>query len=99
MKSCLQLCRVLRRDAGSMMSLVTPPSVGRMGFALVAPLALIAILPAQSADARVSRFVVEQKRQFAAGINFGSVGPYERLDGTAYMEVDPRDSLNAVIIN
>jgi hypothetical protein len=41
-------------------------------------------------DARVDRFVVEQTRSFAGGMSFGDVGPYQRLDGTAYMDVDPR---------
>ena len=50
-------------------------------------------------EARVVRFVVEQRRPIASGMSFGEVGPYERLDGTAYMEVDPRDPLNAVIVN
>lgn len=50
-------------------------------------------------DARVVRFVVEQTRSFAGGMSFGDVGPYQRLDGTAYMEVDPRDPLNALIVN
>jgi hypothetical protein len=54
---------------------------------------------ASTAEARVARFVVEQRRPFAGGTSFGDVGPYERLDGTAYLEVDPRDPLNAVIVN
>ncbi len=53
----------------------------------------------RAADARVFAFVVEQRRLFASGTSWGTVGPYERLDGTAYMEVDPRDPLNAVIVN
>src|SRR5690242_4701037 len=53
----------------------------------------------QPSHARVVRFVVEQTRSFADGMSFGDVGPYQRLDGTAYMEVDPRDPLNAVIVN
>ncbi|HEV8316443.1 MAG TPA: alpha/beta hydrolase domain-containing protein [Vicinamibacterales bacterium] len=57
-----------------------------------------AALPAR-AEARVVRFVVEQRRPLAGGQAFGDVGPYERLDGTAHMEVDPRDPLNAVIVN
>lgn len=52
-----------------------------------------------ASEARVARFVVEQRRPFAGGMSFGDVGPYERLDGTAYLEVDPRDPLNAVIVN
>ncbi len=51
------------------------------------------------AEARVVRFVVEQRRVFAEGTEFGDVGAYERLDGTAYMEVDPNDPLNAIIVN
>jgi hypothetical protein len=47
----------------------------------------------------VVRFVVEQKRPLAEGTTFGSAGGYERLDGTAYFEVDPKDPLNAVIVN
>ena len=50
-------------------------------------------------EAEVVRLVVEQRRSVASGMSFGDVGPYERLDGTAYMEVDPRDPLNAVIVN
>src|SRR5689334_14030446 len=50
-------------------------------------------------EARVVRFVVEQTRSFADGMSFGNTGPYQRLDGTAYMEVDPHDALNSVIVN
>jgi hypothetical protein len=54
---------------------------------------------AQPCQARVVRFVVEQTRSFAGGMSSGDVGPYQRLDGTAYMGVDPHDPLNAVIFN
>ena len=62
-------------------------------------LALAAFLVPSFADARVVKFVVEQKRPFADGTAYGAVGAYERLDGTAYFEVDPKDPLNAVIVN
>src|SRR5438093_6927488 len=52
-----------------------------------------------SSEARVVRLVVEQKRLIADGKSFGDVGPYERLDGTVYIEIDPRDPLNAGIVN
>ena len=61
--------------------------------------ALVTALTPWPCEARVVRFVVEQKRVLADGMSFGSVGPYERLDGTAYFEVDPNDPLNAVIVN
>jgi len=60
---------------------------------------LVALAVVQPGQARVVRFVVEQTRSLAGGMSFGDVGPYQRLDGTAYMEVDPRDPLNAVIVN
>ncbi len=50
-------------------------------------------------DARVVRVEITQRRQVADGKSFGDVGPYERLDGVVVMEVDPRDPLNAVIVN
>ncbi len=51
------------------------------------------------ADARVVRFVVEQTTPYAGGKTFGAAGAFERLEGTVYMEVDPNDPLNAVIVN
>src|ERR1700724_2046589 len=35
-------------------------------------------------EAKVVAFMVEQRRSFANGMSWGSAGPYERLDGTAY---------------
>jgi hypothetical protein len=62
-------------------------------------LVLAATLAPWPSEARVVRFVVEQKRPLAEGTSLGSAGGYERLDGTAYFEVDPKDPLNAVIVN
>src|SRR2546422_1007112 len=70
----------------------------RLLFPLASTLILSA-LAARSSEAQVVRLVVEQKRLIADGKNFGDVGPYERLDGTVYIEVDPRDPLNAGIVN
>src|SRR5216683_8451943 len=60
---------------------------------------LLVAVPCFRAEARVVRFVVEQTRTFAEGTSFGIVGQYQRLDGTAYMEVDPFDPLNSHIVN
>ncbi|MFC5462236.1 alpha/beta hydrolase domain-containing protein [Massilia niabensis] len=60
--------------------------------------AALVALPAPSA-AHVTRFVVNDHALVAGGMNWGKAGPYERLRGTAYMEVDPVDPLNAVIFN
>ena len=61
--------------------------------------ALVVFLSPGPSEARLVRLVVEQTRVFAEGTSFGSVGPYERLDGIAYFEVDPKDPLNAVLVN
>ncbi len=61
--------------------------------------AAAALLAAAPASARVARFVVTQVRTFADGTSFGSVGQYQRLDGTAWFEVDARDPHDAVIVN
>src|SRR5215470_1084691 len=53
----------------------------------------------RSSDARVVRFSVEHRESFAGGVSWGNAGPYERLFGTAFMEVDPRDPLNAGIVD
>jgi hypothetical protein len=58
----------------------------------------LAAIP-RSAESRVTRFVVEERVPFAPGVEWGAAGPYERLKGTAYMEVDPHDPLNAIIVN
>ena len=52
-----------------------------------------------SADARVVRIVVERTAPYAGGRTFGDAGAFERLEGTVYMEVDPDDPLNAVVVN
>src|SRR5579871_4551989 len=60
---------------------------------------LLMILLSVPSEARVVRFVVEQRHQVLDGKSFGDAGAYERLDGTAYLEVDPRDPLNQIIVN
>ena len=51
------------------------------------------------ADARVVRIVVERTTPYADGRTFGEAGAFERLEGTVYMEVDPDDPLNGVVVN
>src|SRR6266851_2064122 len=51
------------------------------------------------AEGRLVRLAVETREPFVGGISWGTTGPYERLLGTAYMEVNPRDPLNAVIVD
>jgi hypothetical protein len=60
---------------------------------------LMATAVPDPSEARVVRFVVEQRELFAEGVGWGAAGPYERLRGRAHMEVDPGDPLNAVIVD
>ena len=60
--------------------------------------ALVTTLP-QVTEAKVVRFVVEQRAPFAEGAAFGETGAYQRITGMAYFEVDPNDPLNAVIVD
>ena len=61
-----------------------------------AALLLAAAVPGH---ARVVAFIVESRQPFLGGVAWGTVGAYERLTGTAYLEADPRDPLNAVIVD
>ena len=54
---------------------------------------------AVQSEARVVGLKIEKVEPVASGASFGDVGPYERLTGTLRFEVDPRDPLNAVIVN
>src|SRR4051812_1109185 len=60
---------------------------------------LMAALLPRAIDARVVRLVIEQREPLAGGVSWGTAGPYERIVGTAHMEVDPRDPRNAVIVD
>ena len=67
--------------------------------AIVALVVTIFAAVGDRAEARVVRFVVEKVRPFADGKSFGDAGAFQRLDGTAFMEIDPNDPLNAGIVN
>ena len=62
-------------------------------------LSLIAgLILAGTADARITRIVIARTESPAfGGTSFGTVGPYEKLVGRAYGEVDPADRRNKVI--
>ena len=56
-------------------------------------------MAASAVEAKVTRMVVERTTPYAGGRSFGEAGTFERLEGTVYLEVDPEDSLNAVVVN
>jgi len=43
--------------------------------------------------------VTERERRVFGGTEFGAVGPYERLHGTIFGELDPAHPLNVGIVN
>lgn len=47
----------------------------------------------------VTRLVIAKRQIAYGGASFGSAGPYEILNGTAYGELDPRAPGNAGIVN
>jgi len=71
----------------------------RKSLLLFAGTLVLTLLGARATEAHVVRIVVEQKRVIADGKSFGDVGPYERIDGVVYIEIDPKDPLNAAIVN
>lgn len=64
--------------------------------ALEAPAAAQQALPAV-APAGVTLVQITRREPFAGGMSFGAVGPYEKLAGTVFLELDPADPHNAVI--
>jgi hypothetical protein len=60
-------------------------------------LALAATSFIDTADAKITKIVIDKKTPVFEGAAFGAVGAYEQLDGTAYGEIDPRNPLNAMI--
>lgn len=61
--------------------------------------ALFATAVVQPCEARVVKFVVEQTTPYLGGVDWGKTGPYELLTGTAYMEVDPSERQNRIIVD
>ncbi|MDZ7619985.1 MAG: alpha/beta hydrolase domain-containing protein [Patescibacteria group bacterium] len=70
--------------------------VQEAGFRIALALAVVAGLAA-SLCAEVVRLEIRQRAPFAGGHRFGAAGPYERISGRMYLEVDPADPANASI--
>ena len=84
----------------------TKRTLSRLAIALA--IAAGTVLTAPVAEARITSIVIDcarsQSPTFCAGqsatfggTSFGTVGQYEKLRGTAFGELDPTDSRNAVI--
>jgi hypothetical protein len=64
-----------------------------------AAIVVASVAVGQRSEARVVKFVVQQQSSFLGGADWGNAGPYELLQGTAYLEVDPRDRRDSVIVD
>jgi len=73
--------------------------MARKMFKVLAAGALGALTVTSPSEARLTRLVVNTTEVVAAGAAFGAAGPYERLTGTAYFEVDPKDRRNAQVFD
>jgi Alpha/beta hydrolase domain len=69
------------------------------GCTMLAVGAMAAMGAIQPSEARLTRLVIASTEVVADGASFGATGPYERLTGTAYFEVDPRDRRNAQVFD
>jgi hypothetical protein len=59
----------------------------------------LSVLFCATASAHVVRIEIKSRSDIAGGKSFGLAGPYEKLSGTVYFEVDPRNPHNQVIID
>ncbi len=66
---------------------------------IIVAIALALGCAATSVDARVVRIEVKTRRAFDGGRTFGDAGAFEELQGTVYLEVDPKNPLDAVIVD
>ena len=74
-------------------------SAARLSSALV-PIGVAVLALAPAAQARVTQVTITATEQPAyGGKSFGTVGAYERISGRISGEVDPRDPLNAIIVD
>jgi hypothetical protein len=60
---------------------------------------LLAWLASSAVEARVNHIEISRKEPFIGGQPFGNVGPYEKIVGRFYGELDPKHPLNAVIVD
>jgi len=65
--------------------------------ALASTSLLLVVAVASLAQAAVTRVDITSRVVVADGQWFGAAGPYEKIAGTVYFEVDPAEPHNAVI--
>jgi hypothetical protein len=74
------------------------PELAEVPMVYVVLLLMILSIPFP-AQAEITKLVIEKREPFASGHDFGLTGPYEKLAGKAYGEVDPKKKQNKIIVN
>lgn len=69
-----------------------------MSYSVVISL-LLPLFVTSVVHASITRLVIEKREPFANGHEFPVTGAYEKLVGKAYGEVDPKSTLNKIIVN
>jgi hypothetical protein len=87
------------RDVANKMKWGSVAMTFKWSLVLSAAWLLAVVAFAQTADARVVKFQVEQRGPYLGGVSWGEAGPYEMLTGTAFMEVDPANPQDAIIVD
>jgi len=59
----------------------------------------LALFTTCTTEAGVVRLQIDRREPFAGGQSFGSAGPYERLIGRMFLEVDPAHAANSRIVD
>jgi hypothetical protein len=78
-------------------ALPTRPRSRTSGLGLA--IALAAACTAPDAMARITRLEITSTSPAYGGVSMGDAGPYERVVGIAYGEIDPNDRFNSVIVD
>jgi hypothetical protein len=68
-------------------------------YRLLLLLAAISLCIPATSDARLTRLEITKTEPLAGGISWGNSGPYERVTGTAYFEVDSNHHRNEIIVD
>ncbi len=78
---------------------MTRSAPGLISRAVVALAAFALVLTPALAAARVTRIDITARETVAGGAPFGDVGPYEKLTGTVFFEVDPKNPQNRTVFD
>jgi hypothetical protein len=71
----------------------------RLGVKCLVVIGIPLLSLAPEAQARVTQITITNETPTFGGASFGTVGQYERIEGTLTGEVDPSDALNAIIVD